>query len=141
MTAKEYLSQLKDYEDTIRTGRDTVARMEADLYSLSGIDYSQDKVQTSPDTDAVKAAKLDALAKERDRIDRLTIEKMELRIVILGQLEGMETYVYRSLLYRRYVEYKRLDVIAEEMSYEYGYIRQLHGAALQEFERLYLSDE
>lgn len=44
-----------------------------------------------------------------------------------------------NILYKRYVEYKRLKTIADEMNYTYEYIRSMHGWALEEFSKKILN--
>ena len=42
-----------------------------------------------------------------------------------------------QVLFKRYVEFMRLEVVAVEMGYTYQYTRDLHGNALRNFERSY----
>jgi hypothetical protein len=46
-----------------------------------------------------------------------------------------------ELLYKRYVEFKRLEVIAVELNYTYSYIRAEHGHALQSFDKLLMNKQ
>jgi hypothetical protein len=41
------------------------------------------------------------------------------------------------ILFKKYVEFKRLEVIAVEMNYTYQYTKELHGYALADFQRTY----
>ena len=40
-------------------------------------------------------------------------------------------------MYEKYVQNKKLETIAEEMSYSYQYVRELHVKALKEFAKVY----
>lgn len=54
---------------------------------------------------------------------------------IINQIQALNDTKYVQVLYKRYVEYKRLEQIACEMSYTYQYIKELQKRGLQEFEK------
>ena len=56
---------------------------------------------------------------------------------IIGEIHNMKKPDHIRLLYKKYVENKRLELIAVEMNYTYQYVRELHRYALQEFETTY----
>lgn len=59
---------------------------------------------------------------------------------IIGEIQTLENENYMNLLYKRYVEGKRLEVIAVEMNYNYGHTKKMHGWALLEFGEKFLKD-
>jgi hypothetical protein len=49
----------------------------------------------------------------------------------------MSDYRYIDVLYKRYIECKRFELIAVEMNYDYDYVRKLHVKALEVFAQDY----
>ena len=64
-------------------------------------------------------------------------EFVDLKNKIINEIQSLKDINYVKLLYKRYIEYKRLEVIAVEMNYTYTYVRTLHGQALQEFDKVH----
>lgn len=107
------------------------------LSSVSGIDYSDERIKTNfsrNDPLLGMIIRIFDLEKEiKTEIDSFVDKKHR----IINQIQSLQNMNHISLLYKRYVEFKRLEVIAVEMSYTYQYTRELHGHALQDFERTY----
>ena len=137
MKAKEYLQQLKRLDELINQKIKEVTDLRERATSVSGIDYSKDKVQTSPSGDApfVKpiCRIIDLEAEINDEIDRFVDEKHK----IINQIQGLKNSDYISLLFKRYVEFKKFETIAVEMNFTYQYVLNMHGYALKEFEIAY----
>ena len=134
MKAKEYLQQLQRLDTVINQKIKEVTDFRDRATSISGIDYSQNKVQTSPSGD-VPFVKLigriiDLEAEINAEIDTFVDEKHK----IINQIQRLKNADYISLLYKRYVEYKSLERICVEMNFSYDYIKHLHGYALKDFE-------
>ena len=136
MKSKEYLQQLKLLDMKI----DQKLKQKEDLRQITqatgALDYSKDRVQTSPSGDALSNAVIKYLSLEEE-IDRQIDQFVDLKNQIINQIQGLKDVNYVQVLFKRYVEYKKLEVIAVEMDYTYPYVRALHGYALQEFERTY----
>ena len=66
-------------------------------------------------------------------IDRFVDEKHK----IINQIQGLKNSDYISLLFKRYVEFKKFETIAVEMNFTYQYVLNMHGYALKEFETTY----
>ena len=137
MQAKEYLQQLKRMDTAITLKIKEADTLRARSESMGGRDYSKERVQSSHSTDAPYVKTLTRvidLEQEIDQeIDRLSAKRHE----IITQIQGLKNSKHIELLYKRYVEFKRFDLIAKEMRYTYSYIRALHRHSLQEFERAY----
>lgn len=56
---------------------------------------------------------------------------------VTKQIQEIKNPNHVQLLYKRYIEGKKLLTIAEEMNFTYQYTRRLHGTALQDFENTY----
>ena len=133
--------QLKQLDDRIDQDYRALDELRQLAFSIGSVDYSRQRVRTSlpsssPFEDA--AAKLCAAS---CALDKEIDEYVDLKRLITGQIRHLENEISAGVLYRRYVEYKPLEVIADEMGYSYSHLRHLHGRALEEFERRYLQGE
>lgn len=137
MKAKDYLLQLQRLDTVISQKIKELADLRTMSTGVGCTDYSKDRVQTSLSTDAPFAKIVNRIADLNDEInqeiDTFTDEKHK----IINQIQGLQDSKHIDILYKRYVEFKRLEVVAVEMCYTYQYTRELHGFALQEFERTY----
>lgn len=134
MKAKEYLQQLQRLDTVINQKIKEIQDLRVQMQSGGGIDYSKERVQSSPSGDApfVKpiCKIIDLEAEINAEIDKFVDEKHK----IINQIQGLKNSDYISLLFKRYVEFKSLERICVEMNFSYDYIKHLHGYALKEFE-------
>lgn len=134
MKAKEYLQQLQRLDTVINQKINELGDLRLQAQSTGGLDYSKERVQSSPSGDApfVKpiCRIIDLEAEINAEIDRFVDEKHK----IINQIQGLKNSDYISLLFKRYVEFKSLEKICVEMNFSYDYIKHLHGYALQDFE-------
>lgn len=137
MKAKEYLQQLQRLDTVINQKIKEVHDLRLKSQSTGSIDYSKERVQTSPSGDApfVKLIGriIDLEAEINAEIDRYVDEKHR----IINQIQGLKNSKYIEILYKHYVEFKRLEVVAVEMNFTYQYIVELHGYALKDFQTTY----
>lgn len=131
MTAKQYLRQIRDLDQRVNNLLSYYERCTRDIASLRSPRLDADKVQTSGSgagfTTAVEKL-VDIQAKTNKTIDEFT----DLRDRIIGQINQMQE-PHQSILFKRYVEYKDFLTIADEMSYNYTWLLELHGTALMAF--------
>lgn len=64
-------------------------------------------------------------------IERLTAIKEEIFMAIYK----VENSTYRTLLIKRYIQFKTWETIAEEMHYEVRWVHKLHGRALKKINK------
>lgn len=137
MKAKEYLQQLQRLDTVINQKIKEVHDLRLQAQSGGGFDYSKERVQSSPSGDApfVKpiCRIIDLEAEINAEIDRYVDEKHR----IINQIQGLKNSKYIEILYKHYVEFKRLEVVAVEMNFTYQYVLNMHGYALKEFESAY----
>lgn len=137
MKAKEYLQQLQRLDTVINQKIKEVHDLRLKSQSTGSIDYSKERVQTSPSGDApfVKLIGriIDLEAEINAEIDRYVDEKHR----IINQIQGLKNSKYIEILYKHYVEFKRLEVVAVEMNFTYQYVVELHGYALKDFQTTY----
>ena len=134
MKAKEYLQQLQRLDTMINQKIKELGDLRLMSHSVGGIDYSKERVQSSPSGDApfVKPVlRMIELEQEINaEIDRFVDEKHE----IINQIQALQNPKHIDILYKHYVEFKRLEIVAVEMNFTYQYIVELHGTALKEFQ-------
>ena len=121
MEAQKYLQYLEDFETSIRQKKQALKDMYSMIVEPKGIDTTKDRVKEYEN----------ALDKD---IERYVNEK-EKRI---KQIQKLHKKHYPEILYKRYIQYKSLLCISDEMGYSYQYIKELHGKALREFQNTYL---
>ncbi len=137
MTAKEYLQQLYRADVIINQRIQEKADLRSRLSSIGSMDYVKDRVQTSLPAGAGYEREIVKLVDLENEIDGLIDVYVDLKHKIIGEIHNLRKSDHIKLLYKKYVEYKRLEVIAVEMNYTYQYIKELHGYALQEFSKTY----
>lgn len=137
MKAKEYLQQLQRLDTVINQKIKEVDDLRLKSRSVGSIDYSKERVQSSPSGDApfVKPVlRMIELEQEINaEIDRFVDEKHE----IINQIQALQNPKHIDILYKHYVEFKRLEVVAVEMNFTYQYVVELHGYALKDFQTTY----
>ncbi len=133
MTAKRYLSELK----LLNTCIEQKIQEKAALYS-SGLQSA------APERERMYGNREKSIPRLVDRIIELenTVNQqidcfVNLKHAIIDQIQGMNREAFAAVLYKRYVEDKRLTEIAAEMNYTYKYVSRVHGQALQAFGRQY----
>lgn len=135
MTAKQYLSQVKELQANIEMLETSIERIRYFASGAGGIDYSKDKVQTSP-TNRTEDLLIKAVESEERLITLKRNYKAQLEL-ITEQIVGMDRWLFKVILYGKYVEGKPLKLIAKEFNFSFDHVRHSHGHALQAFELKY----
>lgn len=133
MTNKQYLEGIRQYRVRIRQAKSQRAELRLNLDGINGIDYTRDKIQTSPRNATEEAGW--KLAAELDRLNQ------EIRILSLAVNERLTAIrelppPYSDVLMLRYSEYKKWDEIAQITGYSLNYVMgELHGRGLQKIKK------
>lgn len=136
MTAKAYLAELRRLDACINQRLQEKAALYASTVKAS---RTGDPVHASGGRDAMPGL-IQRLTNLEADIDRRIDAFVNRKHRIIQQIQELDNAAYVSLLYKRYVEYKRLEQIAAEMHYTYQHIRVLHGKALRAFEQRYAAE-
>lgn len=139
MTAKEYLGQVETLNRRIKQAEEQIRNIKIMATSAGAIRYDKDIVQSTPTNDSF-ANYMIRLEKAEAKYRNLIMRLLDLRMKIEGQLRNLMPGLYADVLYMRWIECKKLEVVADELNYSYEYMRQVHGRALQAFARKYLDD-
>ncbi len=137
MKAKQYLLQLQKMDSIIDQNIAWLSELKKIKGDLKATDYTKEKVKSSKTNCAnfenIIIKIIDMEHDINDKIDEFVDRKQQ----IIKQIQSLDNYKYMQVLYKRYVEYKRLEVIAVEMHYTYQHIKRIHIVALKKFESCY----
>lgn len=136
MKAKEHLSNLRTLKIKIDQKKAQLKELELLRGNIGSFDYSVERVQTSGAGNQVENDTIKLLLLESEIKDDMIAFEFE-KDKIIREIHALKNADHIKLLFKRYVEFKRLEEIAVEMNFTYQYTRELHGYALQDFETTY----
>jgi len=129
MTSKKYLEEIQDLEARIKEKEEDIQDLwEAATFITTP--SGTEPVQTSNISDKVgtNAVKIAAMVQELEQMKAIFISERAKRI---KAIDAIEKTLHRTILRQKYVKYKELTDIAEEIGYSYQYIVEQHGEALK----------
>lgn len=129
---KEYLRQIRLFDICIRQKEAELAAMRSELENMSAA-VTGERVQTSPKDKM--SDEVSHLVDLEAQIRRDKEKFLHMKDRIINEIQSLDDSVYVDILYKRYVEYMRLEEIAVKMNYSYDRARHLHGLALEEFRK------
>lgn len=136
MRAKEYLRSLKRLDVKIKNLQWELEELENKAIGISSVDYSGDNVQSSSSGDPAFVKMMPKIKVVKDELEKTIEDFVEKRHEMILMINSLSNTNYIQVLFKRYVEFKKFDDIATEMSYEVQSVKNFHWKAIQEFERL-----
>lgn len=136
LTARRYLEQIQEFDTNINQDLERLEEMKVNACSTGAIDYSKDRVQTSPSGDTLCKQVTNYVA-FNDKINAEIDSFADAKEQIIKQIRGLHDARYSQVLFKVYVQFKTLKVASGEMGMSYQYVRNLHSAALTRFEEIY----
>lgn len=136
LSAKKYLSQLAVIDEAINQDLERLSEMKENTLCTGGIDYSGDRVQTSPVGDRLcsDVTRYTAFNEEiNEEIDRF----IDARERIIKEIRELHDVNYIQVLYKVYVQFKTLTMTSREMQRSYNFVLNVHKMALKEFEGMH----
>jgi hypothetical protein len=131
--AKEYLKQVETLDAKIQQKKIELDSLKGNAIGLGAFDYSKEKVQTSAsESISGKIAKYVDFERE---LQEDIVRFAELKHRVINQIHSLNNPIYMKILFKKYIEYKGLKEISEELGYSYDHIRRVHGWALLDFQR------
>lgn len=136
MTVKGYLGQIRLLSIRIDQRMAELDDLRSIAGGLTGLSYDRDNVQTSASNNQMINAmvKLEELELEINNLIEYYISEQN---KIIDQIQGIEDHRYMQILFKRYIQFKGLKVIAQEMDYDETYIRELQNDSLKAFYEKY----
>lgn len=137
MRAKDYLKQLERVDLRISQKIDELAELRSKALSIKSVNFGNEMVCSSSSTEAAFIHPLsNALILEAEISTELD-SFIQLKHKIINEIQGLKDARYINILYKRYVDFIKLEDIASAMNYTYQYTVELHGKALQAFQITY----
>ena len=135
MNTKEYLSQIRSLDLKINQKIEEKETLYSKVTSTGSQGMNPDKIQSSINLHKSE----DIITKYIDlehEIDNLIDEFVDLKDKIINEIHQLKDYRHIDVLYQRYVQYHSFELIAVNMGYTIRRVYQLHGDALQEFQKV-----
>lgn len=129
MTTRQYLSQIEKYDNLIHNKIIEEEQLNILSMSVKSIPIGE-KVQTSSKQDPMgdMVAKIIDL---REEISKMATDFLEQKQEIIRTIENVEDPILYDVLFKRYVEYKTLLNIADELGYSEVTIKRFHLKAVK----------
>ncbi len=135
MNVKEFLSQVQVKQEQIIEKQEYIDRLRGSL-GIAGIDYSRDKIQTSPDADRF-ADTFAKIFKAEEDLKQMKEEFVLFRVKVIDMIQKVPEKKHREVLNHVYLDYKSLKECADLMGFSYDYVRELHSEGLKSFEKIF----
>ena len=136
LSAREYLGQLEFLDTSINQDLERVNDMRINACSTGGIDYSDERVQTSPSGDSLCRQVTNYVAFD-DEINAEIDRFVDAKNLIIKQIRGLHNNYFNQILFKVYVQFKSVKQASKEMKKSYNYTVELHNKALAAFEETY----
>ena len=132
--AKYYLQQLAFLDAEINALQEECENFYATL--LKATDYAREKVQsTMPES----GENYTRLIEKRENVTTKIDELIDLKDLVLKEIDMIDDQRYRIILIERYINGKTWEQIARVLNYDTSWIYKLHGYALKSFESVHES--
>lgn len=135
MTTKEYLNQIERLDKMITNKLSEIYQLKIMACSIT-VSGDSERVQTSGNQDKLGStiAKIVDLERETDELVDSLVDK---RKEILKQIDNMKNIDQYDVLHKHYVERRTFQDIADSENWSIRQVFNIHGRALQEFEKMY----
>ena len=133
VNTQRYLCQIKILDTKIKQKQEQYNQLYESAHSVGAVRYDREPVQTSKTNDAIERSIIRYLELEEEIKDE-TLNFQKTKHKIINEIQELDDDRFINLLYKKYVEYKPMNMIAEEMCYSYDYVKELHRNSLKAFE-------
>lgn len=133
VNTQRYLCQIKILDTKIKQKQEQYTQLYESAHSVGAVRYDREPVQTSRTNDAIERSIIRYLELEEE-IKNETINFQEIKQKIINEIHELDDYRFINLLYKKYIQFKDYDVIADEMNYSYDYVKELHRNSIKAFE-------
>ena len=133
VNAKQYLRQAYKLNERIKDKEDRIADLRLSASSVGSIDYSKEKVQSSPSGDAPFVKQTIMIIELEKKLQQDVNKLKRLKVEINQAIDEVEDINCSLLLSKRYIFMRTWEQIAEEMNYSVMQIHRIHKKALSIF--------
>lgn len=138
MDTREYLQQVKTLTVKIEQRQCEVNELREAVMSVRSPASDKERVQSSGTNDTLSETVAKYIDMATD-IEYMLCDLLCLKHKIIGEIHEINDPRYIEVLYKRYVELKKWELIALEMDYDYDYVRALDVKAVKLFGETILS--
>ena len=135
MTTKEYLNQIERLDKMITNKLSEIYQLKIMACSIT-VSGDSERVQTSGNQDKLGSTITKIVDLERET-DELVDSLVDKRKEILSQIDNMKNIDHYDVLHKHYVERRTFQDIADSENWSVRQVFNIHGRALQEFEKMY----
>ena len=139
MQAEEYLKKIRRLNSFAKLKQEELEELRERIASVGSIDYTADRVQSSPSPDKIVNAVI-KLTDAEDRYKKALDELYTLKAEAEQRVETIENDKYRLVLMLRYFRFMTFEAIAEEMGFSNQWVQTLHERALLQFEKKFFTN-
>lgn len=135
MKAKSYLTRIRALDSFIKAKQEQLKEIEEKINSVSGANLRFDMASKLTNDDKI----LDCIIKldeQRSSISSYITELIRMKEEAQKLIAQMNNENHKLVLELRYIQHKTFEQIAVDMNYSYQYIRNIHGSALRNFEKI-----
>ena len=131
---KEYLKRYKRAKQRIEAITTELENIRLEALP-GGIDYSRDKIQSSPSNSQMDdyVIKVETLI---NKLNKLKSDSVDICTEILNVISSIDDDTYQAVLHRRYILLQSWEEISESMHYSMQWVLLKHGEALAELQIL-----
>ena len=130
MTAREYLLQIYILDRTINDKLDKIYLLKTTFYSTSGLSENE-RVQMSSDKDRTGNAVARIVDLERE-VEGLVDRYVDLKKQVILYISQLKKQKHQFILTKRYIDYKSMRDIADELGMSERGCKKAHKKALEE---------
>lgn len=134
MNAKEYLTQIKKLNVLIENKLTEVERLRDRAESVTAC-VGGEKVKSTSRSDNMENTIIKLIDMSR-AIEKEVDKLVELKTEATHVIDMLDKADEINLLYKRYIQFKTWEQIAEEMDYSLQGIYKMHGFALQKVQKI-----
>ncbi len=136
MTTKEYLGQVKMYDNKINKELEELAYLRELAKGVSSVSTSNVKVKSSGDKDLL-SKRVVKIAELESKIDDMVDNYIEKRRTILEQIHNLDSETEKTVLHEFFFNGKTIDEIAGQVGYSTRNTYNIYSSALINFEQKY----
>lgn len=132
MNAKKYLNQIRYIDELIQSNNQEVKELKELYDSIAGTDYSKERVQESSESTDARFVKIVEKILELEEIIRnQNAEMLDLKLQIKKVINNLENNDEKLLIQEKYINFKTIKQISEEMHVSERTAKRIHKRALE----------
>lgn len=134
MQTRRYLGKVEKQAQIVKHLKDAEKEIKELIYSI-GSPGTGEKVQVSPAADRT-INKLMELDEKKAELAAACSAYEDFKIKVMDEIHKIPNEVQQEVLYQRYLQFKTLRSISEEMNYSYSHVTRVCQNGIRSFWRL-----